>query len=78
MPHESAAPTYFHPFREKYLDGGVMANNPTLVAMSEIFHQGKREGKDVRLGLVFSIGTGIPPSVKLNEIGVEQIKLKNV
>ena len=74
----SAAPIYFHPFREKYLDGGVIANNPTLVAMSEIFHQGKREGKDVRLGLVFSIGTGIPPSVKLNDIGVEQIKLKNV
>ena len=49
----SAAPVYFHPFNLRYVDGGVMANNPTLDAMSEIVQQGKREGKDVRLGLMF-------------------------
>ena len=66
----SAAPLYFYPFNEKYVNGGVMANNPTLDAMAEIFHQGERESKDVRLGLVFSIGTGNPPNVELDNVGV--------
>ena len=74
----SAAPVYFHPFNEKYVDGGVMSNNPTLDAMSEIFQQSKREGTDARLGLVFSIGTGVPPSVKLNDVGVAVPRLGNL
>ena len=74
----SAAPVYFHPFNERYVDGGVMANNPTLDAMSEIFQQGKREGKDVRLGLVFSIGTGDPPSKELETVGVAVPRLKTI
>ena len=74
----SAAPVYFHPFNEKYIDGGVMANNPTLDAMSEIFQQGKREGKDAQLGLVFSIGTGNPPSVDLKEVGVRVPRISTI
>ena len=74
----SAAPVYFHPFKEIYVDGGVMANNPTLDAMAEIFHQGKREGKDVRLGLVFSIGTGNPPDVELDDVGVAVPKVSTM
>ena len=74
----SAAPVYFHPFNEKYVDGGVMANNPTLDAMSEIFDQGEREGKDVRLGLVLSVGTGVPPSRELEDVGVEVPRLRNI
>ena len=74
----SAAPIYFHPFKEIYVDGGVMANNPTLDAMSEIFLQGKKEGKDIRLGLVFSLGTGDPPSKELKTVGVAVPRLKTV
>ena len=74
----SAAPVYFHPFNERYIDGGVMANNPTLDAMTEIFQQGKREGKNARLGLVFSIGTGEPPSEKLGDVGVAVPRLKTI
>ena len=55
-----------------------MANNPTLDAMSEIFQQGKRESKDVRLGLVFSIGTGDPPSKELETVGVAVPRLKTI
>ena len=74
----SAAPVYFYPFNEKYVDGGVMANNPTLDAMSEIFQQGKREGANVRLGLVFSLGTGTPPSKDLKNIGFACPRLRDI
>ena len=74
----SAAPIYFDPFKEIYVDGGVMANNPTLDTMAEIFQQGKREGKDVRLGLVFSIGTGNKPSRELEDVGVEVPRLRDI
>ena len=74
----SAAPVYFHPFNEKFVDGGVMANNPTLDAMAEIFHQSEKEGKDVHLGLVFSIGTGNPPSEKLEDVGVAVPRVRHL
>lgn len=70
----SAAPTYFpgYYFRNKdaqgkwedfnLIDGGVAANNPTLVAISEVTRKMKKEGQRLlpiydRL-LVISLGTG--------------------
>ena len=47
-----------------------MANNPTLAAMSDIFHQAEREAKPVKLGLVLSVGTGYPPSQPVKDIDV--------
>ena len=67
----SAAPFYFPPFEDKFIDGGVMANNPTLDAMSEIVNQADREGRDAKLALVVSIGTGVPPpSPKVDNVGI--------
>lgn len=71
----SAAPVYFTPFEGKYIDGGVMANNPTLDAMVEIFAQGKRENEEVKIGLVLSIGTGIPPA---DEAGSTEIYIPRI
>lgn len=64
----SAAPTYFAPYSNKYLDlnniernfankvdGGVMANNPTLIAFLEAT---KAFGKDISELEILSIGTG--------------------
>lgn len=51
----SAAPTYFPPMDGRYIDGGVVANNPSVVsamAFAEVF-QGKPD--------ILSIGTGITP-----------------
>ena len=74
----SAAPFYFPPFDDKFVDGGVMANNPTLDAMSEIVNQAEREGSDAKLALVVSIGTGVPPPPpKVEDVGIFVPNLTN-
>ncbi|KAM6940278.1 85/88 kDa calcium-independent phospholipase A2 [Xenentodon cancila] len=70
-----AAPTYFRPMG-RFLDGGLLANNPTLDAMSEIhqFNKAlKAEGheEDIKkLGIVVSLGTGKPPQVVVSSVDV--------
>ena len=55
----TSAPSYFPNLRNlRLLDGGLLANNPTLDSMAEIIEQGKREGQKVKFGCVLSIGTG--------------------
>ena len=58
MRASSAAPTYFAAF-DKFLDGGVMANNPTLDAMTEMVQQMKATNQPIKFGLVVSLGTGV-------------------
>ena len=55
----AAAPTYFPSFGT-FLDGGLMSNNPTLPAMTDIIRQGRKKS---RIGCVLSLGTGFqdPP-----------------
>ena len=43
----SAAPLYFKKYKGKYVDGGVMANNPTVDTLTEI--QEMKQEHDVRL-----------------------------
>ncbi|XP_063736825.1 85/88 kDa calcium-independent phospholipase A2 isoform X3 [Eleginops maclovinus] len=70
-----AAPTYFRPMG-RFLDGGLLANNPTLDAMSEIHQYNKalkaegRAQEIQRLGVVVSLGTGKPPQVVVNSVDV--------
>ncbi|XP_052446337.1 85/88 kDa calcium-independent phospholipase A2-like isoform X3 [Carassius gibelio] len=70
-----AAPTYFRPMG-RFLDGGLLANNPTLDAMTEIHQYNKAlkaqgRGSEVcRLGVVVSLGTGRPPQVTVNSVDV--------
>ncbi|XP_028316565.1 85/88 kDa calcium-independent phospholipase A2-like [Gouania willdenowi] len=68
-----AAPTYFQPMG-RFLDGGLLANNPTLDAMAEIHQYNKTltaEGKDTKkLGMVLSLGTGKPPQVEVSSVNV--------
>ncbi|XP_072889553.1 85/88 kDa calcium-independent phospholipase A2 isoform X2 [Hemitrygon akajei] len=70
-----AAPTYFRPMG-RFLDGGLLANNPTLDALTEIheYNQNlKRKGREnevKRLGIVVSLGTGKPPQVPVSSVDV--------
>lgn len=56
----SAAPTYF-PVYQGYVDGGVIANNPSMAAVAQALdaETGKQQLADLRL---FSVGTGITPA----------------
>ena len=50
----SAAPVFFRPVDGKYCDGGLLANNPTHVALKEI----SKIEQNCEFGCVLSIGTG--------------------
>ena len=63
----SAAPYYFPPVKGRFIDGGIMASNPTLPAMVRIMEETKKEGKQAKLGCVISLGTGKPPVEELEE-----------
>uniref|UniRef100_A0A669EWU7 phospholipase A2 n=1 Tax=Oreochromis niloticus TaxID=8128 RepID=A0A669EWU7_ORENI len=67
-----AAPTYFRPMG-RFLDGGLLANNPTLDAMTEVHQYNKalKAEKDTKkLGIVVSLGTGKPPQVVVSSVDV--------
>ncbi|XP_008142853.1 85/88 kDa calcium-independent phospholipase A2 isoform X2 [Eptesicus fuscus] len=70
-----AAPTYFRP-SGRYLDGGLLANNPTLDAMTEIHEYNqdmirKGQGHKVKkLSIVVSLGTGKSPQVPVTCVDV--------
>ncbi len=53
----AAAPTYFPAF-ESFLDGGLMSNNPTLPAMTDIVLRNKKQAKKPKIACVLSLGTG--------------------
>lgn len=58
--YTSAAPTYF-PSADGYIDGGVFANNPSMVAIAQAIAHGNRARDRARLEdiILLSIGTGI-------------------
>lgn len=68
-----AAPTYFRPFG-RFLDGGLISNNPTLDAMTEICEYNEalkatgQEEKMQPLEVVVSLGTGKIPVVPVTVI----------
>ncbi|KAK1341605.1 hypothetical protein QTO34_018020 [Cnephaeus nilssonii] len=70
-----AAPTYFRP-SGRYLDGGLLANNPTLDAMTEIHEYNqdmirKGQGHKVKkLSIVVSLGTGKSPQMPVTCVDV--------
>ena len=66
----STAPIFFPALDDKFLDGGLMANNPTLDAMVEIMDQNKKDGKPSKIGCIVSLGNGIPKVKSVDNIEV--------
>lgn len=70
-----AAPSYFRAFGQ-FLDGGLIANNPTLDAMTEIhelnmaLHSVGRQSEATPVTIVVSLGTGQIPVTELKGIDV--------
>lgn len=70
-----AAPSYFRSFG-RFLDGGLIANNPTLDAMTEIHEYNLalksvgRGGEVKKLAVVVSVGTGVVPVTQLKEVDI--------
>lgn len=78
----SAAPTYFPPYNV-FVDGGLLANNPTMDALSELSmlqHDSASASKDAaiwkqrsHIGLVLSVGCGQNPVQQLDPNDVAQM-----
>ena len=55
--YTSAAPIYFTEF-EDYVDGGVLAQNPSVLGLTAIQKHFNESGQQLPISLVVSIGTG--------------------
>lgn len=73
-----SAPSYFRS-TGRYLDGGLIANNPTLDAMSEIHKhkkylnqqsKGKKPTETSKVKIIVSVGTGRKPSQLIRPIDI--------
>ena len=67
----SAAPTFFVNAENKYIDGGIISNNPLLELLTEIdlwnsINQYKGISKKATIGCILSIGTGVIPTIPLD------------
>ncbi|KAF8355695.1 ipla-3 [Pristionchus pacificus] len=73
----SAAPMFFSPVDDKYIDGGIIANNPTLDLLGEVqLYNGtvqymNRGDEAVEVGVVLSLGTGQIPLTTMDPLHVE-------
>ena len=66
----SAAPTYLMSFQH-FLDGGMMANNPTVDALVEMNQQSlKEKGHPLKISCVLSLGSGQSKPVNVQNIDV--------
>lgn len=66
-----AAPSFFRP-EGNFVDGGILANNPSLALLTEIaeYNVAKKaldhDEEVVRPTVMVSLGTGVPPIKKVN------------
>ena len=67
----SAAPYYFTEF-EGYIDGGMLANNPSVDGLTKIQDHFRKNGQKLPISLVLSVGSGMNPPQDLPKIDVHK------
>ena len=67
----SAAPYHFTEF-EGYIDGGMLANNPSVEALTKIQDYFRKNGQKLPISLILSVGSGINPPEDLPKIDVHK------
>ena len=65
--YTSAAPIYF-PEVDNYVDGGILANNPSSFGLAAIQSYYRAKKQKLPISLVVSIGTGIFDDVDIGNI----------
>ena len=73
----SAAPYYFTEF-EGYIDGGMLANNPSVDALTEIHDHFRKNSQKLPISLVLSVGSGLSPPEGLSKIDVHKNPLNPI
>ena len=54
-----------------YVDGGVMANNPSMAAWAEIQHYYAKKQRDPpHISIAVSVGTGVYPDKNMDDIDI--------
>ncbi len=66
--YTSAAPMFFSEF-ENYVDGGVLANNPSDAALARIQRYYRESDQRLPIACVVSLGSGLYPAVELGNTG---------
>lgn len=73
--YTSAAPFYFTEF-ENYIDGGMLANNPSEAALTVIQDHYHDKGEKIPISLLVSVGSGVNPGSPLGEIDIKKNLLR--
>ena len=69
--YTSAAPMYFTEC-ENYVDGGVLANNPSEYGLTAIQNYHRQHQKRFSMSVMVSIGSGIYPAKKLGKVDAQE------
>ncbi|CAB3400551.1 unnamed protein product [Caenorhabditis bovis] len=73
----TAAPVLFKPSEDRYIDGGIISNNPALDLMSEVheynrrLQMSQRESHMVQLNCIVSFGTGQIPCTTIDTLSID-------
>uniref|UniRef100_A0A1I7U0F2 phospholipase A2 n=1 Tax=Caenorhabditis tropicalis TaxID=1561998 RepID=A0A1I7U0F2_9PELO len=73
----TAAPVLFKPSEDRYIDGGIISNNPALDLMSEVHAYNRqlqlsgRKNETVQMNVLVSFGTGQIPCTVIETLSID-------
>ena len=70
--YTSAAPLFFTEM-DDYVDGGVLANNPSIDGLATIMSHHRKMGQTLPISLVVSVGTGIICEQRIGSIDAQEV-----